>query len=1048
MNRRKSLSKKQNKKLLFTNTDDFRTGNGIRNNSLGGGAALDSGKQNSPLNLNISGGNCIEKSNECTNLIIQRKRRKSIQLNSFSNKKEKVRKDVKSISTGGSELVLTQTEHKEADGDNNKISESDLLLSETLLKNDEDSDFHFKESSKDSLLEISLESKKPKKGINNRGFREILTPIRNCTKEYVVNEDCGVSHQVVESTPFKIFDNCDDSLANLLSNTNPLTLLKTPVEKEKFLSMVSKLNDNSMFADLELTCLIKESQDDSLNGNLQNCDAFYGLPVKAKEMFIKHRNISKLYDWQDECLKLSAIEKRMNLIYSLPTSGGKTLVAEILMLKELLVREKNALLVLPYVAIVQEKVRGLSPFAVDLGFHVEEYAGGKGAIPPKKRRVKKTIYIATIEKANAIVNSLIELERSDELGMLVVDELHMVGDGGERGSLLEILLTKVMFKCKSTQAIGMSATLGNMDEIKRFLNAEVYTNDFRPVELTEYLKLENNIYRIDLNAKSDEEVLIFERKVSHPGGLSRALASRDPDHILSLVLEVIPENSCLMFCATKKNCENAAMMLARSLPKQQLEVKKHERDILLKSIQQAISGVCDVLSKTIPYGISYHHSGLTSDERELIEEAYSSGVLCLLCCTSTLAAGVNLPARRVILRSPYIGIKFLTQSRYKQIVGRAGRAGIDTHGESILVMQNKDKARVLSLISGSIPNCTSSLFYEDGKGLRQLILSLLGLKICSSEKEIEDFFERTLYHIQKRNDENYQVLKCIKKEVNRLLNLGLLTNNMNTSGVSILRATDLGKATLKGCVNIDLAPYVYEQLKKGLEAICLVNELHLLYLVTPFDSIETLHVDWMLFYNCVDKFREVELKACEFVGISQNILCKKATGQRVPKGNFNEFIYKRFYLTLIIQEILMSKSLMNVAQVFNQTRGFLQNLLSSTFAFMSLMINFTEELSDLWALKLLFQALLARVTFIRNVELIALMEIPGVKQARASQLFKAGYQTIQHLAHADSKTLVKDIERLSTRQANLIVSSAKMILKEKIDSLREEADEIAAIPDS
>ena len=71
----------------------------------------------------------------------------------------------------------------------------------------------------------------------------------------------------------------------------------------------------------------------------------------------------------------------------------------------------------------------------------------------------------------------------------------------------------------------------------------------------------------------------------------------------------------------------------------------------------------------------------------------------------------------------------MTRSQYKQMIGRAGRAGIDSSGESILVLQSKDKMRSRSLLDGPISNCRSSLFYEEGKGLRQLILSLLGLKV-------------------------------------------------------------------------------------------------------------------------------------------------------------------------------------------------------------------------------------------------------------------------------------------------------------------------------
>ncbi|PIO63718.1 DEAD/DEAH box helicase [Teladorsagia circumcincta] len=292
-----------------------------------------------------------------------------------------------------------------------------------------------------------------------------------------------------------------------------------------------------------------------------------GLPKSAKEVFVEKRNIKQLYDWQRECLSDHRLLRGSNCIVSLPTGAGKTLIAEVLMLREAIVNKRSSILVLPYVAIVQEKISSLSMFEETFGIRIEEYAANKGRIPPIKRRKEVSIYVATIEKANSLINSLIETESLDRVGLVVVDE---------------------------------------------------------------------------------------------------RLAKADPDGLCQLLIGVIPQRSVLIFCPTKKNCESVANMIARCVPEDVRKKRLEEKKKVLEAMKEDCEG--------------------------------QDGVICVVCATSTLAAGVNMPARRVIIKAPLVGCSPLGKAQYMQMIGRAGRAGFDQKGDSITIVRRGSEERQVVVI--------------------------------------------------------------------------------------------------------------------------------------------------------------------------------------------------------------------------------------------------------------------------------------------------------------------------------------------------------------
>lgn len=276
----------------------------------------------------------------------------------------------------------------------------------------------------------------------------------------------------------------------------------------------------------------------------------WGLPKAILEKY-SSKKLDMMFQWQVECLNNENVLKNYkNLIYSAPTSAGKTLVAEILAIKTVFERRKKIIFIVPFVSIVREKMYYFQDLMGTSGIRVE---GFMGSYSPPGGFSSVHIAICTIEKANNLINRLLEEGTLSDIGAILIDEIHLLGDS-HRGYLLELLLTKLIYISKKDkniqiQIIGMSATLPNLHTLSKWLEAELYKTNFRPIPLDENAVICGEVYDVDFK---------FSRKLS-----TLPEIPTDTDNVLQLCLETIRDScSILIFCPTKNWCENLAKQIA------------------------------------------------------------------------------------------------------------------------------------------------------------------------------------------------------------------------------------------------------------------------------------------------------------------------------------------------------------------------------------------------------------------------------------------------------------------------------------------------------
>ncbi len=446
---------------------------------------------------------------------------------------------------------------------------------------------------------------------------------------------------------------------------------------------------------------------------------------------LQDADIEALYPPQAEAVEAGVTEGD-NLVASVPTASGKTLVAELAMLSAVAGEASGkALYIVPLRALASEKAEEFAQFeqyGIEVGVSTGNYDSDGGWL------ADKDIIVATSEKVDSLVRN--DADWIADLSCVVADEVHLVDDG-QRGPTLEVTLAKLRQLNAGLQTVALSATIGNADELADWLDAELVDSDWRPIELQKGVHYGQALHLED-------------------GSQQRLEVRNGESETAAIVRDTLADDgSTLVFVNSRRNAEAAARRLA-STTRDFLDADERAA---LAEIAAEIRDVSDTetsddLADAVEGGAAFHHAGLASDHRALIEGAFRDRLLKMVCATPTLAAGVNTPSRRVVVRDwrrydgSTGGMAPLSVLEVHQMMGRAGRPGLDPYGEAVLLANSHDELDELfeRYVWAEPEPVRSKLAAQPA--LRTHLLATVASGFASSREGLLEFLERTLHATQ------------------------------------------------------------------------------------------------------------------------------------------------------------------------------------------------------------------------------------------------------------------------------------------------------------
>ncbi|MHC1636635.1 MAG: DEAD/DEAH box helicase [Candidatus Nezhaarchaeales archaeon] len=532
------------------------------------------------------------------------------------------------------------------------------------------------------------------------------------------------------------------------------------------------------------------------------------IPIEVKQILLK-RGVKRLYPPQEKAVEAGVL-KGKSIVVSAPTASGKTLIAELAITKKVLKQKVKALYLTPLRALAYEKwlefkkyeEEGLLKVAVTTGDYDSD----------DRWLSDYDVIVCTNEKLDSLIRH--NAPWLKDVGIVVSDEVHLINDP-ERGPTLEVVLARLKSFIEDIQIVALSATISNAKTIAEWLDAVLVESDWRPVPLKMGVCVGNKI--------------IFDTGEEH------LFEKVSGDSIIDMALEVVKDGGqCLIFANTRQNAVRYANRIARHL--EPLVDPKEAKELCDEMEEgEEASMINEELINLMMKGVAFHHAGLSARQRRIIEEGFRNFKIKVVCSTPTLAAGVNLPARRVVIQDyrryeVNRGMQRIPILEFHQMAGRAGRPQYDDYGEAIAVAKTNIEAYdIFSHYINSKPEEITSQLTNEGSLRKHVLATIASMRVATLD-DIINFISKTFYAHQFTP---IGALLTVRGVLRFLEREGFIA----FEGRDVMKATDLGRRVSELYIDPLSAVILLRYLKKMREAttlgylhlICKVSEVPKLY---------------------------------------------------------------------------------------------------------------------------------------------------------------------------------------------------------------------------